>query len=79
MFDNGQTGAYCSPMTNYLGRAANSPEEVAKAKEDWRLYMRQLRLEAGGVYSEEDDGRGDEAHPDSCWVDGWNRGQRGET
>ena len=66
-------------MTLYLGRAANSPEEVEKAKEQWRLYMRQLRLEARGVYSEEDGGECDNEHPDSGWVEGWNRGQRGET
>ena len=56
-----------------------TPAEVEKAKEDWRLYMRQLRIEAGGAYSEEDDGRADEARPDSGWVEGFNRGQRGET
>lgn len=27
---------------------------------------------------DEDDGRGDEAHPDSGWVEGFNADQRGE-
>lgn len=66
-------------MTNYKGRATNSTSEVEKAREVWRLYMRELQLQAGGSYSDEDNGACDNAHPDSGWVEGWNRGQRGET
>ncbi len=66
-------------MTNYLGNVGNDPAEVEKAREVWRRYMRELQLQAGGSYSDEDDGRCDNEHPDSSWCESFNRGQRGET
>lgn len=73
-------------MTLYLGRAANSPEEVAKAKEaltkarkDLADFHREWPAQNPLPPWSEDDGRGDEAHPDSSWVSDFNRGQRGET
>lgn len=68
-------------MTNYKGRADNDPIAIAKAREAVRgstrpQYARNAERDAS---RDEDEGRGDEAHPDSGWVEGWNRGQRGET
>ena len=68
-------------MTNYLGNVDNDPIAIAKAREAVRgstrpQYARNAERDAS---RDEDEGRGDEAHPDSGWVEGWNRGQRGET
>lgn len=68
-------------MTNYLGSVDNDPVAIAKAREAVRgstrpQYARNAERDAS---RDEDEGRGDEAHPDSGWVEGWNRGQRGET
>ena len=65
-------------MTNYKGRADNDPIAIAKAREAVRgstrpQYARNAERDAS---RDEDDGRGDEAHPDSSWVDGFNASQR---
>lgn len=70
-------------MTLYKGRAQNQTE---KQREEWKAYARALHIEAGGSRFDEfnpdygkDDGRGDEPAPDSGWVEGFNRSQRGES
>ena len=68
-------------MTNYLGSVDNDPVAIAKAREAVRgstrpQYARNAERDAS---RDEDEGRGDEVHPDSSWVEGWNRGQRGES
>lgn len=55
-----------------------TPAELAKAREIWRLYMRELQLQAGGSYSYDDNGDCDNEHPDSGWVEAFNVGQRGD-
>lgn len=67
-------------MTNYKGRADNDPIALAKAREAVRgstrpQYARNAERDAS---RDEDNGECDNAHPDSSWVEGWNRGQRGE-
>lgn len=70
---------------NYKGNALGkqeSPEELKHRREQWRLYMRELdAIARRGLHApeDEDDGRCDEDHPDSGWVESFNRGQRGET
>lgn len=68
-------------MTNYLGSVDNDPIAIAKAREAVRgstrpQYARNAERDAS---RDEDEGRGDEAHPDSGWCESFNRGQRGET
>ena len=68
-------------MTLYLGNAkSQTPAEVAKQKEAVRgstrpQYARNAERDAS---RDEDEGECDNEHPDSSWVEGWNRGQRGE-
>ena len=68
-------------MTNYKGRADNDPIAIAKAREAVRgsTRPRYARNAERDVSRDEDDERGDEAHPDSGWCESFNRGQRGET
>ena len=68
-------------MTNYLGNVGNDPIAIAKAREAVRgsarpQYARNAERDAS---RDEDDGECDNEHPDSGWVEGWNRGQRGES